>query len=113
MVYESFLKKLIIKKMVKLIKDKKESATYCGGGHLFMDHNLSPSREIVKLNEYFLWQKNNRHPDKVVWPINWYSLRGYELLSIYNKLNNNDFYYYEVIGNEIYKRDSHDNLKFN
>ncbi len=94
----NFLKELVIRKIIKLIKDKQASVEF--RGHFYMDHNPPLplySREIFKVNISFAWRNT------IVNPISWYSLRGDELLEIYSKLVDNSFYFYKRVGGKEYK----------
>lgn len=92
----SFIKTHLIKKIQEQIEDKQNSVNFVG--FFYFDKFVkSKTWDINRVN------KGNAYPYEKVYPLSFWSLEGKSLIDIYQKLKNNNFYFYKKINGKDHK----------
>lgn len=92
----SFIKSHLVKIIQNQIEEKQNSVNFVG--FFYFDKNIkSKTWDINRVN------KANAFPYERVYPLTFWSLDGKSLVEIYQRLKNNDFYFYKKINGKDHK----------
>jgi hypothetical protein len=90
-----FIKTHLITKIKEQVKEKQEILQF--DGFLFLDKDIIDEKKINRLNKWSIY------PKEELLPLNWYHIKGSNLLEVYSQLKDNNFYIYKLISGKSHK----------
>ena len=103
-------KNLITNQVIRLIEreiEDKRKLTNITNFYYFNDPIVDGKRIINRVSRFHPFEK-----EEIV-PIGWYLLSGNALIQIYDKLKNNEFFFYKLIDGKSYKARLKKNVEVN
>lgn len=94
----SFIKTHLIKNIEKQIEEKQNSINFIG--LFYFDESIKDDKRNWDINRV---NNKNAYPLEKVYPLTFWSLNGKSLMSIYQRLKNNEFYFYKKINGKDHK----------
>lgn len=91
-----FIKTHLITKIKDQVKEKQNILKF--DGFLFLDNDIiSGDKKINRVNKW------NVYPKEELLPLNWYQIKGGQLLEVYSQLKDNNFYIYKMLDGKSHK----------
>ena len=92
----NFISRHVIQKIQKEIEAKRKVTKSCNF-YYFNEGIKDGKREINRVSRWSPFEKEE------ICGLSWYALSGSTLVQIYDKLKNNDFFFYKMIDGKSYK----------
>ena len=103
---KNFITEQVIKLIEKEIEDKRK-LTSITNFYYFNDPVIDGEKVINRVSRF------NPFAKEEIVPVGWYGLSGNALVQIYDKLKNNDFFFYKLIEGRSYKARLKKNVEIN